>query len=64
MRQDAKDVKGTVVSVFGLKVDINKFIISISLDNVAQAQQATDLALKQLSLMLKEAQSLTGFLFF
>ena len=63
-RQDAKDVEGTVVPVFGLEVDTNKFIVRVPPDKVARAQQATSLALKQPSLTLKEAQSLTGFLSF
>ena len=63
-RQDAKDVEGTVVPVFGLEVDTNLFIVRVPADKVARAKEATSSALKQLSLTLKEAQSLTGFLSF
>ena len=36
-RQDAKDVEGTVVPVFGLEVDTNKFIVRVPPDKVARA---------------------------
>ena len=63
-RQDAKDVEGTVVLVFGLEVDTNNFIVRVPPDKVARAEQATSFALEQPSLTLKEVQSLTGFLSF
>ena len=62
--QNTKDVEGTIVLVFGLEVNTNKCIICVPPDKVAQAQQATSLAFKQPSLILKEAQSLTGFFSF
>ncbi len=55
-------MEGTVVMVFGLKVDTNNFIVCIPPDKVARAQQAASSALNQPSLTLKEAQSLTEFL--
>lgn len=63
-RQDAKDVHGTVVIVFGLEVDTNLFIVRVPADKLARASQATSKALSQSSLTLKEIQSLTGFLSF
>ncbi len=44
--QDVKDVEGTVVPVFELKVNINKFIVWVPPNKIARAQQATSLALK------------------
>lgn len=54
-REDAKDVHvhGTVVIVFGLKVDINSFTIQVPADKLARASQATTKALSQSSLTLK-----------
>ena len=63
-RQDTKDVHGTVVIVFGLEVNTNKFIVCVPTNKVICACQATSSALSQSSLTLKEAQSLTGFLSF
>ena len=62
--QDAKDIEGTIVPVFGLEVDTNLFIVCLLADKVTRAKEATSLALQPLSLTLKEVQSLTGFLSF
>ena len=50
--------------VFEPEVDTNLFIICISTDKVACAKKVTSFAIKRLSLTLKKAQSLTGFLSF
>lgn len=63
-RQDAKDVHGTVVIVFGLEVDTNLFIAQVPADKLAHAFQAISKALSQFSVTLKEIQSLTSFLSF
>lgn len=63
-RQDTKNVHGTVVIVFRLKIDTNKFIVCVPTNKVICACHATSSALTQFSLILKEAQSLTGFLSF
>lgn len=63
-RQEAKDVHGTVVMVFGLEVDTNLFIVRVPADKLARASEATSKALSQPSVTLKEIQSLTGFLSF
>ena len=52
--QDAKDVKGIVVPVFGLEVDTNLFIVCVFADKVARAKEATSLAHKQRSLRSKQ----------
>lgn len=63
-RQDAKDCMGTVVSVFGIKIDTNLFVARIPAKKQQKAKDATGDALCKESLTLHEAQSLTGFLSF
>ena len=45
-------------------MDTNLFIVCVPADKIACTKEAIGLALKQLSLTLKEAQSLTGFFSF
>ena len=63
-RQEAKNYTGTVVPIFGIKVDINAFTARIPQDKLKMAKKATKKALSKKSLTLNEIQSLTGFLSF
>lgn len=63
-RQETKDRTGTVVPVFGIKIDTNLFEAQIPEDELNKAIRATGDALTKGSLALHEAQSLTGFLSF
>ena len=63
-RQDAKDCMGTIVSVFGIKIDTNLFVAQIPTNKLERARDATGEALSKQALTLHEAQSLTGFLSF
>lgn len=55
---------GIVMVVFSLKVDIYKFIIRVSANKVIRASQITSSTLGQFFLILREVQSLAGFLSF
>lgn len=63
-RQESKDKTGTVVSVFGIQIDTNSFIASLPSDKITKAIEVTARALHQQSLLLKDAQKLTGYLSF
>ncbi len=52
--QDAKDIYGTVIIVFGLEVNTNLFIIQVPVEKLAYTFQATSKALSQSSVTLKE----------
>lgn len=63
-RQEAKDLTGTVIPVFGIEIDTNLFEARIPKDKLDKARKATGDTLAKESLTLHEAQSLTGFLSF
>ena len=58
-----KDVEGTVVPVFGIKVDKNSFMTRFQCDKLHKAYKLAAVALNKQSMMLLETKTLTGFLF-
>lgn len=63
-RQKSKDQTGTIIPVFGILINFNTFVASLPPEKIAKAVAATKTVLSAKSLMLKEAQSLTGYLFY
>lgn len=63
-RQDKKDVCGTIESILGYEFDTHSFIMRLPEDKLTRAIEATRHAVRQESLTLLEAQSITGFLAF
>lgn len=64
LHKDAKDVYSIVVIFFGLKVDINLFMVPIFADKLTYIFQAIYKILSQSFLILKEISSFTGFYLF
>ena len=63
-RNDSKDRAGTIVEVLGILVNTNTFELTVPEDKLARARNLCAAALNQVSLTLREAQSLTGTLSF
>lgn len=63
-RNESKDEAGTKVTVLGLEVDTDKFVLRVPKDKVLRAAATTSAALKHNSMSMLEVQSLAGFLSF
>ena len=61
---DTKDLEGTVVPVFDIKVDTNLFTTRLSRDKLHKACEFSASVLKKQRMTLFEAKTLTGFLSF
>ena len=63
-RNESKDEAGTKVTVLGLEVDTDDFVLRVPKDKVLRATATTSMALEHNSTSMLEAQSLAGFLSF
>jgi hypothetical protein len=63
-RNESKDEAGTKVTVLGLEIDTDEFVLRVPKDKVLRAAATTSTALEYNSISMLEAQSLAGFLSF